>query len=716
MVGRPQVVKNPIGILGLRHDYLCNHLEESLLRIGMPFVNYAPTGTKSSMKTLSSLVFGLVLVGGLTTTASAQLAPQNFEAQRSSFAERMPASTIAYVEIPDIANLRLGIEKSSLGKFYSDPELQTFLGDSISILDQSWLELRGMAAGMGIPEELTYWDALRSLELGVAMEVKPGLENPFSEPPNLYFGARIGLSEGLGMPVFGLLTMALEGQGFEVIGTEAGQALIMSQSDFMNPEQEMFSVEVSQEGDDIILEFIMGAKPSGSLAATAGYQGAHKDMFIDGAVVFGYVQIQDLMQTVLKAAAVEAPEIHATLSMIYDRALKPLQNISFSSGWTDEGSFTKSRIELSENPGELWEAGAADLSLMEYVPADSSAFYVNSVSAKAWGGFLLDCIDAGGALELQEGFPASEMLKGQNSEVYGWLFGEKRPELEAAMAAIGSQSFGYSVSQGMASESVNFLQLSDGAGFSAMLEQLMPRLRETLTQLGAPVGLDMKYVRRRVKQEDGTMTNVAGPAYYMINLDGLADIPPQAAVILGSLQPTMGVTEDGWLVFSMSKQRVRHLLLKGLEKPEANIKSNPEASAFVNSLDSSAMAVSWSDPRPLVGTLAGMAVGFAPMAFNMVPENVGLPISADDIPSADLFTRYLRTNESVSRATGNLRLCSSIGSFGFADIFTVLGSATAVGPPIAQYFLMANMGGESSVQQLHADSAPAPEAEYDEEF
>ena len=668
------------------------------------------------MKTLTSLILGLALAGGLATTASAQLAPPKFEAQRSSFAERMPASTIAYIEIPDIANLRAGIEKSSLGKFYSDPEMQTFLGDSLSILDQSWLELRGMAAGMGIPEELTYWDALRSLEVGFAMEGQPGLANPFSEQPNIYFGARVGLSEGLGMPVFGMLTKALEGQGFEVVGTEAGQALVMSQSDYMNPDKEMFSVEVSQEGDDIMLEFTMGAKPAGSLAATAGYQGAHKDMFTDGAVVFGYVQIQDLMQTLLKGAAAEAPEIHAILSMIYDRALKPLQNVSFSSGWNDEGSFTQSRVELSENPGELWEAGAADLSLMEYVPADSSAFYVNSVSAKAWGSFMLDCIDAGGALDLGEGFLASEMLKGQNSEIYGWLFGEKRPELEAAMAAIGSQSFGYSVSQGMASESVNLLQLSDGPGFSAMLEQLMPRVRETLTQLGAPVGLDMKYVRRRVQQEDGSMKNVAGPAYYMINLDGLADIPPQAAVILGSLQPTMGVTEDGWLVFSMSKQRVRHMLLKGLEKPEENIKSNPEASAFVNSLDSSVMAVSWSDPRPTVGSLAGMAVGFAPMAFNMVPEEMDLPISADNIPSADLFTRYLRTSESVSRATGNLRVCSSIGSFGFADMFTVLGSSAAIAPPIAQYFMMANMGGGGGPQQLQAVPAPAPEAEYDEEF
>ena len=667
------------------------------------------------MKTLSSLLLGLSLIGGFSVSANAQFAPQAHEVQRASFADRLPASSIVYFEIPDIANLRAGIQKSSLGKIYNDPEMQTFIGEGLSILDQSWVEVRGMAAGLGVPEELTYWEALRSLEFGFALEAQPGLENPFSEEPNIYFGARVGLSEGLGMPIFTMLTKVLESEGFEVVGTESGQALVLTQGGIFNPEEEWFSVEISQEKDDIVFEFTMGVKPAGSLSATTGFANAHRSMFTEGAVVFGYLQMQDLMQTMLKGLATEQPEIHGLAAMIYDRWFKPLQNVSFSSGWTDEGSFTQARVELSENPGELWTAGKADLALLDFVPADSSAFYVKGVSAKAWGGFLLECIDAAGSLEISEGVKGMDILQGQNAEMFGWLFGEKRAELEGALAAIGSQSFGYSVSQGMASESVNLLQLSDGPAFSAMLEQLMPRLRETLEELGAPLGLDMKYVRRRVQQEDGTMTNVPGPAYYTLNLDGLAQIPPQAAVILGSLQPTMGVTEDGWLVFSMSKQRVRTLLLKGLEKPEASIKTNPEANAFVKSLDSSVLAVGWSDPRPTVSAIAGLAVGFAPMAFNMVPEDMDLPIDAENIPSADLFTRYLRTSETVSRASGNLRTCTSVGSFGFADIFTVLGSSAAIAPPIAQYFMLSQMSGGPQPQFVPADSAP-PEAEYDEEF
>lgn len=663
------------------------------------------------MKTLSSVLIGLALLGG-SATATAQLAPQDIQPQRASFAERMPTSTILYVEIPDIVGLRAGIEKSSLGKIYNDDELQTFLGESISLLDQSWAEIRGMAVGFGVPEELTYWDALRSMEVGFALEAKPGLENPFSQEPNIYFAARVGLSEGLSQPVFALLANFLEPEGFEVVGTESGQALTISQGQMFNPEKEWFTVEILQEGDDIVLEFVMGAKPGGSLATTENFVSAHNDLYTDGAVVFGYLQIQEVMETIVTGLKSEAPaEVHDVISMIYDRAIRPLNNISFSSGWTDEGTFTKSRVQLSENPGELYATGQADLALLDYVPSEATSFYVHSGPSKAWGTFLLDCLDAGGAMDVGQGAPAHEMLKQQSAELHTWLFGDKRPELEAALAAFGDQTFGYSISQGMASESVTLMELNDGPALSKVFEQLMPRCREMLEQMGAPVGLDMKYVRRRVKQDDGTVTNVPGPAYYMINLDGLADIPPEAAVILGSLQPTIGVTEDGWLVFSMSKQRVRQMLLKGLEKPESNIKTNPEAAAFINSLNDSVAGAVWSDPRPTVGALAGMAVGFAPMAFNMVPPDMDLPVDKDNIPSAELFVRHLRTSEAVSWSEGDVRLSSHVGSFGLADVFTVLGSSTALAPPIFQLFMIQSMDHGHSEEFL----AVPDEAEYDEE-
>ena len=664
------------------------------------------------MKTLSSVLIGLAIFGG-SATATAQLAPQDLQPQRASFAERMPASTILYVEIPDIVGLRAGIEKSSLGKIYNDDELQTFLGESISLLDQSWAEIRGMAVGFGVPEELTYWEALRSLEVGLALEAQAGLENPFDDMPNVFFAARIGLSEGLSEPVFALLTNFLEPEGFEVIGTDSGQALTMTQGEIFNPEAEWFTVEILQEGDDIVLEVTMGTKPGGSLAATAGYSSAHNSLYTDGAVVFGYFQIKDIMKTIVAGLKAEAPaEVHEMISMIYDRAVRPLDNIAFSSGWTDEGTFTKSRVQLTENPGDLYTYGQADLALLDYVPSEATGFYVTSAPSKAWGSFLLDCLDMGGAMDVGDGHAAHEMLQSQSAELHTWLFGDKRPELEAALAAFGDQTMGYSISQGMASETVTLMELNDGPALSAVFEQLMPRLREMLEQTGAPVGLDMKYVRRRVKQDDGSVTNVPGPAYYMVNLDGLADIPPQAAVILGSLQPTMGVTEDGWLVFSMSKQRVRQMLLKGLEKPETNIKSNVEAAAFVNSLSDSVGSIAWSDPRQTVGALAGMAVGFAPMAFNMVPPDMDLPVDKDNTPSAELFVRHLRTSEAVSWSEGDTHYSSHVGSIGLADVFTVLGSSTALAPPIFQLFMMQSMEGPYQEEAM----AEPEEVEYDEEF
>jgi hypothetical protein len=437
----------------------------------------------------------------------------------------------------------------------------------------------------------------------------------------------------------------------------------------------------------------MGTKPGGSLASTEGFGAARQDLFVDGAVVFGYVQFRGIFEALLKGISYEAPQVHDAIAMIYERMLKPIKSIAFSSGWTEEGTFTSGRVELIENPGDLYVAGAADLGLIEYIPGDANSFAIGDVPASAWGQFAMDCIDAGGAIEIQDGFLAQDMLQSESAELHAWLFGDKRAELEAAMAGIGSRTFNYTVPQGMAAEQVSVLELTDPAAFSSMLEQLMPRLREVLVQSGAPIGLEMKYVRHRVKQEDGTMVNEAGPAYYMLDIEGATGLPPEAAVILGSLQPTIGVTDDGWFVFSMSKQRVRRLLLNGLEKPDNNILSNPEAAAFLSGLQGDVIGIGWSDPRPMVKAIAGMAVGMAPMAFNMVPPEVDLPVDAENVPSADLFTRYLRTSETVALAKGNLRTTDSIGSFGLADVFTVLGTSTALGPPLAQYFIMMTSGG-----------------------
>lgn len=630
------------------------------------------------MKTVHSYLIGLALVGGLTSASHAQLAPEAPQAKVVSLAEQMPVDTLLYMEIPDISGLREGISQSSLGKIYEDPELQSFLAEGLGMLDEQWENLRGMSAGMGIPEGLTYWEALQSIELGVAVRANPANENPFAAPPQIYAVVRIGLGEGLGEPVFQLLTTHTEGSGLELIGTDAGEILVM--------QNELFSLEIAQAGDAMTMTFLMGEKGAGSLAADPRYQAARSGTFAGGSVVFGYLQWNDVLEDLLKGLSFEAPMFHAPAQRFYDRALKPLDSIALASGWNEQGTFTNIRIGMNGDGDGLYATGPADLDLLKYVPSDATSFFVKS-DPTGFGPFFIETLDDFLSAEV-DGMVLKDGLAMEIPEVHTWLFGDKRPELDAAIAGFGSRSFGYGTSMGMQSENLMFNELTDGPAVSNMLTQLMPRFRNLLDESEAPVRLDMKRVKKRVKAADGSISNVAGPAYYMVDFAFMDDVPPQLSALAGSFQPTFGVTEDGWLVFSMSKQPVRRILMNGLEIPEENIKTNPDVEGFLTRVPEGVTSLEWSDPRPAIDQAAGMAIGMMPMLLGMAESEVDLPFEAEKLPSAELFTRYLRPSEAIGWMGEGEAMYQHIGSFGFADVFTVAGACAAIGPPAAMFFVM----------------------------
>lgn len=651
------------------------------------------------MKTIQTFLVGLALLGGLTSAGHAQMAPEAPQALAPSLADQLPADTLIYLEIPDIASLREGISQSSLGKIYEDPELQAFLAEGLSLLDEQWENLRGMSAGMGIPEGLTYWDALKSLELGLAVRANPAVENPFSAEPQIYAMLSVGLGEGLGQPVFQLLTMYGEGGGLELIGSEEGDILF---ADFGEG-----TAEISLQGDAIVAKLIMGAKGEGSLSSDARFQTARSHTVADGAVVFGYLQWNSIFETLLKGLQYEAPQFHGPATRFYERALKPLDSIAFASGWNESGTFTNVRVGMNGDGDGLYASSPADLDLLKFIPSDATNFFVRS-EATALGPFFMETIDDFASVEV-EGMVLKDGLAMEAPEVHAWLFGEKRPELDAAVAGFGSRSFGYGTSMGMQSESLMFSELTDGPAVTNMLVQLMPRLREMLDQTGAPVRLDMKRVKQRVKQEDGTIETVPGAAYYMVDFTFMDEMPPQLSALTGAFQPTFGVTEDNWLVFSMSKQPVRRVLMNGFEVPEENITANPDVQGFLAKVNDSTTSLAWSDPRPAVDAAAGMAVGMMPMLLGMAGGEMDLPFDAEKVPSAELFSRHLRPSESISWMGEGESMFQHVGSFGVADMFTVFGACASVGPPVAMMFMA-----ESQSHPHELETVPAPD--HEEEF
>lgn len=630
------------------------------------------------MKTVHSYLIGLALVGGLTTQSSAQLAPEAPQTKAPSLATQMPADTLLYVEIPDVSGLREGISQSSLGKIYRDPEMQEFIGGGLALLDEQWENLRGMSAGMGIPEGLTYWEALQSVELGLAIRANPDVENPFSAPPQIYGALRIGLGEGLGAPVFNLISMNAEGEGMELVGTESGEVLVL--------QDEMFTVEIAQDGDMLHATFVMGAKGEGSLATDPRYVAAREGTFANGSVMFGYLQWNDVLETALKGISFEAPMFHGPAQRFYDRALKPLESMALATGWNEQGTFTNIRMGMNGDGDGLYKTGPADMDLLKYVPSDATSFFVKS-DPTGFGPFMMETFDDFLSVEV-DGMVLKDAISVEAPEVHTWLFGEKRPELDAAIAGFGSRSFGYGTSGGISSESLMFQELTDGPAVSNMLTQLMPRFRELLDENHAPVRLDMKRVKKRVKAEDGSISNVAGPAYYMVEFAFMDELPPELSSFTSAFQPTFGVTEDGWLVFSMSKQSVRRLLMNGLEIPEENIKTNPDVEGFLNRVPQGVSSLEWSDPRPGIDQAASLALGFLPMGLAAMKGQVDLPFEAEKIPSAELFTRYLRPSEAIGWMGEGEAMYRHVGSFGLADMFTVAGACAAIAPPVAMMFAM----------------------------
>lgn len=646
------------------------------------------------MKTFNTYLVGLALVGGMTTLSYAQLAPQATEARLASLAEQLPADTLLYFEVPDFLSVREGIRGSSLGKTYGDPEMETFLAESLGMLDESWGLLRGMSGGMGIPEGLTYWDGLESIEGGLAFRGNPEVENPFSADSQVYGMLRIGLKEGLGNPVFQLLTMALEEEGMELVGSENGDLLVMNTG--------KASVEIYLDGDALIASILKGAKGEGSLASTAKFVDARNATFTEGSVVFGYLQWNTAVESLLKAISYEAPMFHGPASRFYERGMKPLTSVSLASGWTEEGTFTNVRVGMSGDGDGLYAIGNANLDLLKYVPSDASSFSL-SAEVPQMGAFFMDTLDDFAGVEIG-GMVLRDKLAMEVPEVHTWLFGEKRPELDAAIAGVGNQSVAYGTSANMQSEVMMLTELTDGAAVSNMMTQLMPRFREMLDTYDSPVRLGMKRVALRVKQDDGSTKNVKGPAYYMVDFAFMDEMPAELGAFTGAFQPTFGVTEDGWLVSSMSKQPVRRALMNGVEVPSENINANPEAEEFLASLKGGAYALSWSDPRPTVDAAAGLAMGVMPMLLGMAGGEMDLPFEVEKLPSAELFSRYLRPSTSAAWRNETESMYHHVGSVGLADIFTVTGALVAIGPP--SWLMIFELGSVSD-----ASSAPG---EYEE--
>lgn len=630
------------------------------------------------MKATPFLLTGLLLLPACAAPDTSNLYSGNLSAPAPSLADDLPADTLFYMEIADVQKMREDIAGSDLGLMYHDEEMQTFIAGGLELLDQGWEALRMMVVEQGMPAELLDWDALESFAMGVAMRAAPGTESPFDQPPQIYALAELGLGEGCGEAAYAMM------RGMMPFAGDNDAPMTMYFGDFR--------LEVSRDSDVIRVEMILGDRGEGALSADQEFRRSRLQVEADGAAMFGYMDFETMADTMREGFIGEAPQWQAMIDRLYDDVCGQVNGLAFATGWGDDGTYTKFKLDLeddSQEEGSIFRVESFDRELLAYIPSDATAFTIANRDSAAGAGFMMNLLDDAAATELMPnmmpGMQLGSLLQMQAPEVYDWLYGSNRGQVEAAMRSFGDRSFSYTVANGFQAESLSFAEVKDPAALNSMLEQLMPRVKEMMDQVeDMPIQLKMKRVSLTVTEGDVT-SKVAGPAYYYLDLDlsGMG-LPPELSSLI-QFQPTLGVSDDGWMVFSMSRNSVRRVLQQGVPMPDESILANADAADFLARVPADAFSVTWGDPRPTIDALAGMALGFAPMVIGPLQQEMGLPISLDDLPSADLFTRHLRPSESVSYETNGDLISVAYGSFGLADMFTLFGVAGSVGGPMAAF-------------------------------
>ena len=639
----------------------------------------------SILPAAAALVLGACQVSPYSAAADAKAVPP-------SLADRLPGDTVAYLSLPDIQGMRQDMLKSSLARIFHEPDVQNFLGGVLGMLDESWAQLRSQAAAEGVPLELTHWEALRSFEAGIALRANPEAARVFDLPPHVHAIARLGLAEGLAPAVFGLLAAEIAADAAISSGPGGSSVVLMNDIEEGVPMRAVLSCDDAA----VEIEFLMGEPGAGSLAATEQYRRAWNRNMSEGAAFFGFLRLDQVLELVMRGLEGEQPEIAAILRPFMDQCIAPIQSLSFASGWTEQGSFMNSLLDLADGAGPPWTPVAADRSLAAYVPANASAFTIMGADADAWMQAMLDLLDRAAAAQ-PEGLPMplGQMLAMQAPELHSWLLGEHRAEMQRAMLGFGERSFSYTVPTGsFGSTSLRFAELDDAASLASVLEQLMPRLRQVMNESDGPVKLEMRRVKRSVEQPDGSVAQVPGPAYYWLEFEFPSELQQGLAMLQLELQPALGVAPEGWMVMSIAKSAVADLLREGMQKPAESILANQEAAAFLARLPKDATGASWSDPRPATAAALGVLGGMLPMLGGMVGGELPVPLDLNAFPAPEVFVRNMRTSESWSWTVRGDTMARSVGTMNFADLFTVLAGGLAIAPPL----LMAVQGSMSGLE------------------
>jgi len=612
------------------------------------------------------------------------------EDQAQSLSDSLPAQTVLYFEIPDVPGLLEGVPRSSLGRIYHEEEVQAFIKPLLDMVQSGWVELRKKANTQGVPPALLHWEALTSMEAGFAFLPTGG---PGGEPA-ICFGLSLGLQGTLAPQVLQLLggMLAAQGKG-SFLDDDSGQVLRIP---FEGDEHMDLRVE---NGNTLVAWMQTGEFGPGHLAGNPRFSRTRSQVFRPGSQAFFYMDLGSGIDLLLQAmdanrGAVQPAELLPTIRKAFDvSGLTSLGAMAISSGWKNGDSFSVGSLGFAEGgpKGFFAHTGSAvDTGLLDYIPGEATSFTLGAADPQAGWKTFENLVDTITAMEVQPGTTLGDLWRQSGHPTYDWLAGGKRVRIEKGFQGFGPRSFSFATTSGNGigfggGAGGSFQEVTDVAGVRSLLSELMPVVKEGLDSLPkTPFHLEVKHLSVRETDEQGNTVNHEGPAYYVLRFNA-SILPPQMQpmmMILGQIQPSFGVTDDGWLVSYISSATVRKYLRDGVKKQDRSIRTNQDVASFLQHAPKAVQLLGWSDPRPGIQAAVSTGATMLPMmAMGMEQNGVKLPFDLDKFPSPDPFVRNLRPTETFAAFRDDSLVWESTGSFGLAEVFT-LGGAVASTLPI----------------------------------
>ncbi len=603
------------------------------------------------------------------------LAPSSFA--QNDLAEQLPAQTQLYFEIPDMASFRAGFESSTSSRIWNDPEIQGFVEELLPMVEEGFGELRSALEEEGFPGELLDCETFQGLSFGVAVG---DVMSMMMGEPQVSFAARVVFSDAeVAAQFFSGLKDANDEHHFTSQSFEGGQSIRLE-----NP-NDPAGLEIEVRGNAVQFVGTIGAEMDGSLADNPAFRAAGRG---DGEM-FAYLDMASFMKMAESVFPMFPDGVGDLLSGVFSGiGLDSLGVFSCAGGWNNGDSVTSGSISFVNGKptgliGSIGNVQALDLDLASYVPSEATTFSLSSTDPSGGWDFVNTLMYQGIAIAKARGVEIPEELP-----ISAWLTGDRRQDIGRSVAMIGPRSFSWGVMDatalmgGGSSKGGSFTEVRDVALVREITDAFYSDLADTLSMIESPVTLHSKNLVIREKNDEGKWVSREGPAYWTLKIS-MSSLPQELAalqMVFAQIQPSWGITDDGWLVQGQSSAPVRRAMRSGVKKAETPITSNAEVASFLNRLPENAMKASWADSRPLIGGAITMAQGFLPMLAGLAEQNgAPLPFDLSKFPSGDAFTRHMRPSESLSLYQNGKLSFYSVGSFGLAE---ALFSGAALGAGI----------------------------------